>query len=96
LISTVKLLLNSFATTRSSLPSPLKSASATEEGRSPTGMSGCFVNLPEPEFSMTEMLLLPVFAIAKSAKPSPLKSPVAIERGELPTVISGCLVKLLP
>jgi hypothetical protein len=95
-MSTVKLLLNSFATTRSSLPSPLKSAAASEEGRDPTGISGCLVNLPASEFSSTEMLLLPWLAIAKSAKPSLLKSPLAIELGELPTVISGCLVKLLP
>ncbi len=79
--------LAEFATARSAMPSPLKSALATPEGIKPTAIgdpaAGANPPLPSPNRMLT--LLLPAFVTARSTMPSPLKSPVAIPPGPVPT-----------
>ena len=73
--------LSRFATARSSLPSPLKSPTATEPGPPPVPKSVFAPKLPVPVPSRIETVSLPAFATARSSLPSPLKSPTATELG---------------
>src|SRR5207253_762750 len=72
------------ATARSSLPSPLKSPTATENGLVPTARSGRAANVPSPWPRSTETVPEPSLATARSALPSPLKSPTATDDGLCP------------
>ncbi|BAZ33247.1 hypothetical protein NIES4074_57570 [Cylindrospermum sp. NIES-4074] len=74
-----------FATAKSDLPSPLKSPTVTERGKSPTPMLVASKPVLSALRSSTEMLPLLKFATAKSDLPSPLKSPTVTEKGTSPT-----------
>src|SRR5260370_749702 len=74
------------ATTKSGLPSPLKSPTASEVGALPTRKLSGAPKVPSPLPSSTETLLEPLLATAKSSLPSPLKSPTATDQGLIPTV----------
>ena len=78
--------LNSLATTRSCLPSLLKSPTATELGLSPTIKLVAAPNVPLPFPNSIETLSLAKFVTARSCFPSPLKSPTATDSGPTPTV----------
>ena len=85
-----------FATARSSLPSPLKSPTATAKGPDPTAKLVAAPKLPVPVPSRTPMLLdvKLLFPTARSSLPSPLKSPSATERGFVPAAKLLAAVKL--
>src|SRR5437660_165597 len=84
--STEMVLSLRLATTKSGLPSPLKSPTATKAGASPTReLSGTW-KVPSPLPSSTATLLEPMLATAKSSLPSPLKSPTATDAGSFPPV----------
>ncbi|MED3574134.1 hypothetical protein P4452_17930 [Cytobacillus praedii] len=72
-----------FVTARSSSPSPLKSADASEVGPSPPlekGLPGARVNPPVPFPKSSEIVLSLVFVTAMSVIPSQLNSPNVISR----------------
>src|SRR5262249_33108650 len=73
-----------FATTKSRIPSPLKSATATETGLVPTGKFSAVLNVPSPLPSSTDTLAESEFARTRSRTLSPLKSPTATETGLMP------------
>jgi hypothetical protein len=89
-LKTETVLLISFITTRSGLPSPSKSHIATPSGYEPVVKSTFEAKelaVMEPEtlvFLKTETVLLPVFVTTKSGLPSPSKSPIAILPGVVP------------
>src|SRR5947209_12344761 len=72
---------------RSSLPSPLTSASAKESGFEPTatGEPKPALNEPPPVPSSTLTLLLDTLAATMSGRPSPLMSAMATDFGRAPT-----------
>src|SRR5262249_15921571 len=72
------------ATARSSLPSPLKSRTATETGFVPTEKARAVRKVPSPLPSRTETVLSGLVAIARSCTRSPLKSPTATNTGVAP------------
>src|ERR1019366_3042854 len=72
------------ATTKSNLPSPLKSPTPMEAGTLPTGVEEARTKLPVPSPSSIEIVLLQSLATARSRIPSPLKSPTATELGQSP------------
>src|SRR5437773_1993531 len=72
--------LPKLATATSSLPSPLKSPTATDGGPGAPQFTRAF-KLPSPSPSSTLTILLPAFATARSSLPSPLKSPTAADVG---------------
>src|SRR6267378_4303260 len=74
-------------TARSSLPSPLKSPTATETGKPPAAKVNGARKVPSPLPDSTETLREPELATARSSLPSPLKSPTATEAGRLPPVL---------
>src|SRR6266404_4353551 len=76
--------LISFATAISSLLSALKSATATENGKSPVPKSLLAPNAPDPSPKRIDTELTPEFAVARSRLVSPLKSPTATEVGPAP------------
>src|ERR1019366_7351857 len=80
------LALPQLATAKSGLPSPLKSATAIDQGFTPTmkGLPGAGVNPPAPFPSITHTLPSSL-VVAKSRKPSPLKSAVTIVLANPPT-----------
>src|SRR5665213_1531856 len=84
--STVTVLLPELAVTRSSWPSPLKSAAATKAGDAPTakGLRAAAVNPPEPLRRRTVTLLPLELAVTRSGLPSRLKSPTATDCGLAP------------
>src|SRR5258708_19102448 len=67
------------ATARSSLPSQLKSPTATDRELDPAPKSTAGPKVPSPLPSSTETLFEPTLATAKSSSPSPLKSPTTTE-----------------
>ena len=75
------------ATTRSCLPSPLTSPTATNSGDCPVlkGLPAERVNPPVPLPSSTVTVLSPELAVTISAFPSPLKSPTPTKTGVDPT-----------
>src|SRR6266567_1891843 len=73
------------ATTKSGLPSPLKSPTATKAGALPTRKLSGPWKVPSPLPRSTETLLEPMLATAKSSLPSRLKSPTARDQGLIPT-----------
>src|SRR5438552_3256434 len=79
--STEALLIVSFAVAKSSLPSELKSPTATEYGANvappPVLKLPPSVNVPSPLPRRMETCPQPASATAKSKMPSPLKSPLA-------------------
>src|SRR5271166_6300927 len=72
------------------MPSPLKSATATDEGPLPVAYVCWFWKVPSPLPKSTLTVLSPLFVTARSAKPSPLKSPTAMPSGVLPTAYVCC------
>jgi hypothetical protein len=93
--STDTVLLNWLATTRSGLPSPLKSPIATEVGSVPAEKltAGAKEGVEDPGgvvFSRTDTVLLPALATARSGRPSPFRSPTATEMGSAP--VEGLIV----
>src|SRR6266568_2408223 len=84
--SSTKMVLSlRLATTKSGLPSPLKSPTATKAGALPTRKLSGVRKVPSPLPSSTETLLEPMLATARSSLPSPLKSPKAKDQGLIPT-----------
>src|SRR2546426_659228 len=78
-----RMLTPAFVTAKSSLPSPLKSPTASDPGPStPEFNAGLKVPSPLPSSMLT--LLLPAFATARSSLPSPLKFPATTEAGDDP------------
>ena len=80
-LSRIEASLNSFATAKSGLPSPLKSPMLTEAGRVPVVKStlGAKVGVVAPMgvvLSRIDVVSLLKFATTKSGLPSPLKSPI--------------------
>src|SRR5439155_11825128 len=73
--STATLLDPLRATARSGRPSPLKSPTATEDGRDPTVKLVAAPKLPVPVPSSTDTLLDPEHATALPGRPQPLTSP---------------------
>ncbi len=87
--STETVLELTLALARSSLPSPLKSPTATDRGPSPVPKAcwGAKAGAAAPGavvFTSTEMVSEPLLALARSGLPSPLKSPTATANGLLP------------
>src|SRR5262245_6267257 len=82
--STLTVLLSCDATATSSLPSPLKSPTATARGTPPTARStrGRKEPSPLPSSTLTVPLL---FAVTRSRAPLRSKSPAATEKGVWPT-----------
>src|SRR5271170_884992 len=81
-------------TTRSSLPSPLKSAAVTDvEPLSAAGLVAA-LKVPSPLPNRIVTLLLPALATARSGTPSPLKSPTASELGAIPVAGLAAAVKV--
>src|SRR5947207_13480746 len=74
------MLTPAFVTAKSSLPSPLKSPTATDWGPGAPKFTGA-LKVPSPLPSSTLTFLLPAFATARSSLPSPLKSPTAADVG---------------
>src|SRR5437867_1462718 len=72
------------ATARSGLPSPLKSAIATDQGVMPTAKVCAGWKVPSPLPSSTETVLARELASARSCTPSLLKSPTATDTGVAP------------
>src|SRR5262249_39024402 len=83
-----------FASARSSLPSPLKSPTATEIGRLPGEKADFATKLAAPAPGRIETVSQRRFASARSSLASPLKSPTATEYGELPVPKSVFAAKL--
>jgi len=86
-------------TTKSGLPSPLRSPIETERGLVPVVKSVLAekVGVEAPGvvvFKNTETLLEPQLPTAKSGLPSPLRSPIERERGLLPVVKSALTEKV--
>src|SRR6185503_13376784 len=75
------------------MPSPLRSATATELEPAPAGKVCAAWNVPSPLPRRTETSLLPRFALTRSFTPSPLKSPTATHCGLLPTGSGAAVVK---
>ncbi len=73
----------------SAVPFPSKSATATKNGKEPTGIGEplASVKVPSPLPSRTLIVLSLALATARSCMPSPLKSPIFTASGKLPTVI---------
>src|SRR6516162_9478614 len=88
------LLAPRFATATSSLPSPLKSPTATPTGVVPVALSVLGRTVPSPLPSSTLSVLEFELMTARSALPSPLKSPTAAPTGTEPTVKLGDVKKL--
>ena len=85
LLSRIDTLLEApFATARSSKPSPLKSATATEWGVAPAAKFIAAPKLPVPVPNRIDTLLEVAFATARSSPSVPLKSPTASEIGIRP------------
>ena len=84
---TVKSLELLLAVTISGLPSPLKSATATDCGPVPTanGLPAAGVNPPVPSPKRIVTVLSPKLAVTRSRLPSLLKSPTATDCGFAPT-----------
>jgi hypothetical protein len=76
----------SLATARSSLPSPLKSATATEAGVVPTAKFVAIPKAPVPLPKRIDTVAESPFATARSTMLSPLKSPTATDWGLAPTL----------
>jgi hypothetical protein len=74
------------ATARSGMPSPLKSATATEAGVVPTPKFVAMPKVPVPLPNRIDTVAELPFATARSTMVSPLKSPTATERGLAPTL----------
>src|SRR5579885_3532517 len=88
-----------FATTRSGMPSPLTSATATPVGPLPVANATCAAKLGVADpgdvvFSRTEMELLTVFTAIRSGLPSPFTSATATACGPVPTVNVCAAAKL--
>src|SRR4029079_1140027 len=79
--STKTLLEPLLATTMSGLPSPLRSAIATDHGIEPAATPVAPWNVPSPLPSSTARLLEPESATARSSLPSPLRSATATDAG---------------
>src|SRR5439155_8330794 len=79
----------SFATARSGLPSPLRSAATTEDGARPTstGEPGAALKPHAPSPIRTVTSFESWFATARSGLPSPLRSAATTEDGLWPTGI---------
>ncbi len=73
-----------FAVTRSSLPSPLKSPTATQLGPAPVAKSVLAVKPPDSSPSRTLTVLASWFAVTRSGAKLPLKSPMATDSGPAP------------
>src|SRR5271170_3057344 len=81
-------------TTRSSLPSPLKSAAATDVEPVSAAGPAAAVKVPSPLPIRIVTLLLPALATARSGTPSPLKSATAMELGAVPVAGLAAGVKV--
>src|SRR5205823_1926384 len=68
---------------RSGLPSPLKSATASDAGPVPAASDNAGGNVPSPLHGRIETLFSPDLATARSRRPSRLKSPLPTEQGLL-------------
>ena len=73
----------------SAVPFPSKSATATKNGKAPTGIGEplAAVKVPSPLPSRILIVLSLALATTRSCRPSPLKSPIFTAWGKLPTVI---------
>ncbi len=81
---TETVLASRFTTTRSGLPSPLRSATATATGARPVGKSVDAPKLPVPVPRRTETVLASRFTTTRSGLPSPLRSATATATGARP------------
>ena len=81
------------AVTRSSLPSRLKSATATDSRPTPVVKSVLAPKPPLPSPSSTLTVVTLQLATARSFLPSPLKSPTATEVGPAPVARSVLVPK---
>src|SRR5262245_55718582 len=68
----------SFATTRSTRPSPLKSPEVTEYGAIPVANVRTSCQVPSPFPSRTPSACAPKFASTTSSLPSPFQSPMVV------------------
>src|SRR5437870_1055082 len=99
LSSTDTVLENSFATARSSLPSPFRSPTVTDTGLAPVAKS-CLVaklGVAAPGsvvLSSTDTVSELKFATARSSLPSPFRSPIATDAGAVPVAKSWWAAKL--
>src|SRR5207237_10033896 len=75
------LLESPFVDTKSSLPSPLKSPTATESVDMPTAKLVAAPKLPVPGASKVKIFGELSFGTARSSLPGPLKSPSALKPG---------------
>ena len=71
------LLSAEFATARSNLPFPSKSAIATARGVVPTAKSDLGWKVPSPFPTRTDTVFAPAFAVTRSGLPSLFRSPTA-------------------